>query len=160
LELLEQKLQEYSGTLLLVSHDRRFLDNVVTQTLVAEGNGRWREYVGGYSDWLRQRQVAGAPDRPRRAAPKDGETAPATKGKTRSRLSYKDQRELESLPDEIEALEREQSELNALMSSSDYHRRGAEQIRADRQRSEAIETELLAKFARWEQLEEARPPSK
>src|SRR5262249_50763624 len=115
LELLEQKLQEYSGTLLLVSHDRRFLDNVVTQTLVAEGDGLWREYVGGYSDWLPQRQSSGnAPgERNRRAAPKGtgprspghapgnaptaGDTSAASdtsapKDKPRSRLSYKDQR--------------------------------------------------------------------
>jgi ATP-binding cassette subfamily F protein uup len=159
LELLEQKLQEYSGTLLLVSHDRRFLDNVVTQTLVAEGNGVWREYVGGYSDWLRQRQSSSSAslERNRRAASKGAE---APTDKPRGRLSYKDQRELDSLPNEIEALENEQAGLTALMSSPDYHRRGAEQIRADRHRSEEIEALLLAKFARWEALEEARPRSK
>jgi ATP-binding cassette subfamily F protein uup len=153
LELLEQKLQEYSGTLLLVSHDRRFLDNVVTQTLAAEGNGAWHEYVGGYSDWLRQRRrpVAG----PRAAKPDSRSPAPP-KDKSRSKLSYKDQRELAALPDEIEALEREQSQLSALMSGPDYHRRGAQQIREDRLRIDAIEALLLAKFARWESLEEAR----
>jgi ATP-binding cassette subfamily F protein uup len=160
LELLEQKLQDYSGTLLLVSHDRRFLDNVVTQTLAAEGNGVWREYVGGYSDWLRQRPApAQGTSAKAQASPAKGIAAPApvprSGEKPRSRLSYKDQRELASLPDEIEALEREQSELNALMSSPDYHRRGAEQIRADRRRSEELETTLLAKFARWEALENA-----
>jgi ATP-binding cassette subfamily F protein uup len=171
LELLEQKLQEYSGTLLLVSHDRRFLDNVVTQTLVAEGNGLWREYVGGYSDWLRQRpqargagQSAGAQSggaQLSRAAPKGNATQGAgSVDKPRGRMSYKDQRELESLPDEIEALEREQSELNALMSSADYHRRGAEQLKTDRRRSEELEALLQAKYARWELLEEARPKSK
>jgi ATP-binding cassette subfamily F protein uup len=163
LELLEQKLQEYSGTLLLVSHDRRFLDNVVTQTLAAEGNGQWHEYVGGYSDWLRQRRPP-APD-PQSATggkargDKAREPKPEEKPreeKSRGRLSYKDQRELAALPDEIEALEREQSELNALMSSADYHRRGPEQIREDRRRSAEIEALLLAKFARWEALEEAR----
>jgi ATP-binding cassette subfamily F protein uup len=152
LELLEQKLQEYCGTLLLVSHDRRFLDNVVTQTLAAEGGGAWHEYVGGYSDWLRQRR------RPTEA--KRGAGAPAVeappKEKPRAKLSYKEQRELAALPEEIEALEREQSQLTALMSGPDYHRRGPQQIRDDRLRSEAIETLLLAKFARWESLEEAR----
>jgi ATP-binding cassette subfamily F protein uup len=153
LELLEQKLQEYSGTLLLVSHDRRFLDNVVTQTLAAEGNGIWHEYVGGYSDWLQQRRRPTA----ERAAPASERSAQApSKDKPRAKLSYKDQRELASLPDEIEALEREQSELNALMSGPDYHRRGAQQIREDRRRSDEIEALLVTKFERWEFLEEAR----
>jgi ATP-binding cassette subfamily F protein uup len=169
LELLEQKLQEYSGTLLLVSHDRRFLDNVVTQTLAAEGGGTWHEYVGGYSDWLRQRRRPSAEPRTTKAADSrthgaaagtgaaipPNATAPS-KDKSRSKLSFKDQRELAALPDEIEALEREQSQLNALMSGPDYHRRGAQQIRDDRLRSEAIEALLLSKFARWESLEEAR----
>jgi ATP-binding cassette subfamily F protein uup len=151
LELLEQKLQEYSGTLLLVSHDRRFLDNVVTQTLAAEGGGAWYEYVGGYSDWLRQRRQPSSAEAKRAGAP-----AAVPKEKPRGKLSFKDQRELAALPDEIEALEREQSELNTLMSSPDYHRRGPQQIRDDRLRSEAIEALLLTKFARWESLEEAR----
>jgi ATP-binding cassette subfamily F protein uup len=153
LELLEQKLQEYSGTLLLVSHDRRFLDNVVTQTLAAEGNGIWHEYVGGYSDWLQQRRRPTA----QRAAPaSERSTQVPSKDRPRAKLSYKDQRELASLPDEIEALEREQSGLNALMSGPDYHRRGAQQIREDRRRSDEIEALLVTKFERWEFLEEAR----
>ncbi|MFL6605196.1 MAG: ATP-binding cassette domain-containing protein [Steroidobacteraceae bacterium] len=162
LELLEQKLQEYSGTLLLVSHDRRFLDNVVTQTLAAEGNGIWHEYVGGYSDWLQQRrrptaQQPSSKSDTAAAGKSEERSAPApAKDKPRGKLSYKDQRELASLPDEIEALEREQSELNALMSGPDYHRRGAQQIRDDRRRSDEIEALLLAKFERWESLEEAR----
>ena len=161
LELLEQKLQEYSGTLLLVSHDRRFLDNVVTQTLAAEGNGIWHEYVGGYSDWLQQRRRPTAQARSSKsdsapAGKSDERAAQPSKDTPRGKLSYKDQRELASLPDEIEALEREQSELNALMSGPDYHRRGAQQIRDDRRRSDEIEALLVAKFERWEILEEAR----
>jgi ATP-binding cassette subfamily F protein uup len=154
LELLEQKLQEYSGTLLLVSHDRRFLDNVVTQTLAAEGNGIWQEYVGGYSDWLRQRRRPTTESRGGKSDARREQSAP--KEKPRAKLSYKDQRELTALPDEIEALEREQTELNSLMSGPDYHRRSAQQMRDDRRRSEEIEALLLAKFARWESLEEAR----
>src|SRR5882724_2901787 len=155
LELLEQKLQDYTGTLLLVSHDRRFLDNVVTQTLAAEGNGIWHEYVGGYSEWLQQRRRPTVESRSSRsdAVP---QSAPKESKDKRSKLSYKDQRELSSLPDEIEALEREQSELNALMSGPDYHRRGAQQIRDDRRRSDEIAALLLTKFERWEFLEEAR----
>lgn len=159
LELLEQRLQDYAGTLLLVSHDRRFLDNVVTQTLVAEGNGLWREYAGSYSDYLQLRPavalgracVAGeAPTaRDTRARVQD---APSER-KARARLGYKQQRELASLPEEIEALEREQTELTARMSAADYYRLGGEQLRGDRRRLEELEALLLAKFARWEWLE-------
>jgi len=157
LELLEQKLQDYAGTLLLVSHDRRFLDNVVTQTLAAEGDGVWREYVGGYTDWLKQRSrpVSGAgtakPTMPKRESP-----AAAVPAKPRTKLSFKEQRELDSLPQEIEVLEREQAELTARMSATDYHRQGAQQLRTDGKRLEEIEALLLAKFARWEVLEELR----
>jgi ATP-binding cassette subfamily F protein uup len=156
LELLEQKLQDYSGTLLLVSHDRRFLDNVVTQTVAAEGRGRWREYVGGYSDWLKQRGKAGPTALPARpAAPKMSAPAPPA-AKPRTKLSYKDQRELDSLPQEIESLEREQADLTSRMSQPDYHRQGPDQLRTDGKRLEEIEALLLAKFSRWEALEELR----
>jgi len=154
LELLEQKLQEYPGTLLLVSHDRRFLDNVVTQTLAADGDGVWREYVGGYSDWLRQRPPRVAPATRKDSKPAAGASIAAAKPK--AKLSYKDQRELELLPAEIEALEKEQTELTAKMSSSDYHKVGTQAMRDDSKRAGEIETLLLTKFARWEALEEAR----
>jgi ATP-binding cassette subfamily F protein uup len=149
LELLEQRLQDYPGTLLLVSHDRRFLDNVVTQTLAAEGGGKWREYVGGYSDWLRQRP-----------APKPTATTAKPAGpvreKVRTKLSYKEERELAMLPQEIETLEKEQAEIVARQSQNGYHREGAQKMREDQRRSEEIEALLLQKFARWEALEEAR----
>jgi ATP-binding cassette subfamily F protein uup len=154
LELLEQKLQEYAGTLLLVSHDRRFLDNVVTQTLSAEGDGVWRENVGGYSDWLEKREAA------RAAAARAGDgkrTAPPATApkadKPRTKLSYKEQRELEVLPAEIEALELEQTELSRRMGSPDYHRQGPQQLREDRRRLEELESLLTVKFSRWEALE-------
>jgi ABC transport system ATP-binding/permease protein len=167
LELLEQKLQDYTGTLLLVSHDRRFLDNVVTQTLAAEGGGQWHEYVGGYSDWLRQRRSPAAAGKAtsRGTAEASGGAsvgststigASAVAAKPKAKLSYKDQRELAALPDEIEALEREQSELNTLMGAADYHRRGPDKIREDRLRSEQIAVLLRTKFERWESLEQAR----
>ncbi len=149
LELLEQKLQDYPGTLLLVSHDRRFLDNVVTQTLAAEGGGKWREYVGGYSDWLRQRPA------PKPAATTAKPAAPV-RDKVRTKLSYKEERELAMLPQEIETLEQEQAEILARQSQPGYHREGARKMREDQRRSEAIEALLLEKFARWEALEEAR----
>ena len=152
LELLEQRLQDYAGTLLLVSHDRRFLDNVVTQTLAAEGEGRWREYAGGYSDYLQQRPPPNAPA----ARVARGASAKADAPRVRVRLGYMEQRELAALPDEIEALEREQSELTARMSTPEYHRQESEQLRADRKRLAELESLLLAKFARWESLEEQR----
>jgi ATP-binding cassette subfamily F protein uup len=156
LELLEQKLQDYTGTLLLVSHDRRFLDNVVTQTLAAEGNGVWHEYVGGYSDWLKQRstRTAVGADTAKSSVATREKPAATLDTKPRAKLSFKEQRELASLPGEIEALEREQTELTARMSSPDYHRPGAQQALTDGKRLEAIEALLLTKFARWESLEE------
>jgi ATP-binding cassette subfamily F protein uup len=149
LELLEATLQAYPGTLLLVSHDRRFLDNVVTQTLVAEGGaGKWREYVGGYSDWVAQRPKAvstpsapALPPEPRRAAP------------ARARLSFKEQRELEALPAELEALENEQHALTSKMSGIDYHKQGPDKLRADRLRAAEIEHALAQKFERWGELD-------
>src|SRR5688572_2798320 len=153
LELLEDTLQTYSGTLLLVSHDRTFLDNVVTQTLVAEGNGHWREYVGGYSDWLEQRPAATAP--PLAKVRIEPAAVPAPQPSS-NKMSYKETRELQSLPQEIEQLEQEQQALTARMSGADYHRQGADQIKADRKRSEDIEALLLQKFDRWEALEARR----
>ena len=155
LELLEQRLQDYPGTLLLVSHDRRFLDNVVTQTFAAEGGGLWRAYVGGYTDWLRQRpqpQTA----RARAPAPPPVESptpAPAKRPARAARLGYMEGRELTALPGQIEALEREQAEIGARMSEPDYHSGGVERMRADGERLRAIERELERLYARWETLE-------
>jgi ATP-binding cassette subfamily F protein uup len=154
LELLEQRLQDYTGTLLLVSHDRRFLDNVVTQTLAAEGGGTWREHVGGYGDWLRS--AAPAVDRPGKAPRETAGRAAAAEPRPRTRLGYKEQRELAALPGEIEALEQEQAAITARMSAPDYHQQGAPGLRADRRRIEEIEALLLAKFDRWETLEAER----
>ncbi|MGH8302528.1 MAG: ATP-binding cassette domain-containing protein, partial [Steroidobacteraceae bacterium] len=148
LELLEQRLQDYTGTLLLVSHDRRFLDNIVTQTLAVEGGGVWRENVGGYSDWLQQRDAAAAANSSTKPGRDAESAAPPAQSKARTRLGYKEQRELTSLPAEIEALEQEQATLTARMSTPDYYQQGgqqgAAQIRTDRQRLEEIETLLLA----------------
>ena len=151
LELLENMLQDYSGTLLLVSHDRAFLDNVVTQTIAAEGGGRWREYVGGYTDWLRQRPQArvSAPSKPTVVgAPAD--PAPAPKRK----LSYKEQRELETLPGEIEKLEVEQQQLTQKMSGADYHRLAPDEMRRDGERAVELENLIAERMERWINLEE------
>jgi ATP-binding cassette subfamily F protein uup len=168
LELLEAALQDYEGTLLLVSHDRAFLDNVVTQTLAAEGGGTWKEYAGGYTDWVRQRAAtpsqqgaaASAKDVGTAKAPRDiagaqtGSTgAQAVREKTRVKLSYKETRELESLPNEIEALEAEQQALTAKMGAPDYFKQPPNVLRADQKRSGEIENLLMEKLERWEGLE-------
>ncbi len=159
LELLEQTLQEYSGTLLLVSHDRAFLDNVVTQVIAAEGRGHWREFAGGFSDWLTWRAGRGESQRneARRASAADSNAPTAALAtaatKPRVRMSFKEQRQLEQLPIEIEALETEQQTLVARMSDPAWHKSSAQQIRADQLRISEIETLLAEKFARWEELE-------
>jgi ATP-binding cassette subfamily F protein uup len=153
LELLEQTLQDYAGTLLLVSHDRTFLDNVVTQVLAPVGDGRWREYVGGYSDWVRQRPVSAAVAQvvSARAAYPAKPAEPVRKASTK--LSFKESRELEQLPLQIEALEAEQRALAAAMGSAEYHKRGGEQMRKDAERATAIEQELENAFERWAELD-------
>jgi ATP-binding cassette subfamily F protein uup len=145
LELLEAALQDYDGTLLLVSHDRAFLDNVVTQTLAAEGGGAWKEYVGGYTDWVRQRPATLTEDKASSKA--------AVRDKGKVKLSYKEARELESLPKEIEALEAEQGLLAAKMSAPEYFRQSPEALKADQQRNVELEALLMKKLQRWEALE-------
>jgi ATP-binding cassette subfamily F protein uup len=149
LELLEATLQSYAGTLLVVSHDRAFLDNVVTQSLVAEGGGVWREYAGGYSDWLVQRPRVDpvAPRRPEPATRERVDRAPP------QRLSYKEARELESLPETIEALEAEQRAITERMCAPGYHQEAPEVLKANRARAQAIEHELAASFERWAELD-------
>ncbi len=155
LELLEAELVEFPGTLLLVSHDRAFLDNLVTSTLVFERNGRVEEYVGGYEDWVRQaaaarpiRPQSGTPPvAPKPAQPEKGESRPSKK------LSYKETRELETLPARIENLEQEQQQLNALAASPEFYKAGATTIKDTLARLEAIEQELLEAYGRWHDLE-------
>ncbi|HEY7929412.1 MAG TPA: ATP-binding cassette domain-containing protein [Steroidobacteraceae bacterium] len=160
LELLEQRLQDYAGTLLLVSHDRRFLDNVVTQVLVAEAQGQWREYAGGYSDWQRLRAAqplsTPAPAVPA-AAPRRSSDAAEGKPQVSRRLSWREQRELDALPQQIEALEREQAEISQRMSAGAYWN-DAPRARADGERLGHIQMLLAERFARWEMLEAQRGP--
>ncbi|RFP12404.1 ATP-binding cassette domain-containing protein [Duganella sp. BJB488] len=151
LELLEELLEDYTGTVFLVSHDRTFLDNVVTQVVVAEGQGRWREYVGGYSDWERVRASAGAAA-PARAPAKSAAAAPAPAPRGK-KLSYKEQRELEELPALIAALEDEQSTLAIALAAPDIYRQNPAEAKRMTARVEAIEGELLAALEKWEQIE-------
>lgn len=150
LELLEERLLDYSGTILLVSHDRAFLNNVVTSTIVFEGAGRIEEYVGGYDDWLSQRQVPEKPEAPKEERPKR-EKAPQEKRK----LSFKEARELEVLPRTIEELEKEKAEIITALSSPEFYARNdPARVTATNTRFEVLEKELEDAYKRWEELED------
>ena len=155
LELLEDLLLHFPGTLLLVSHDRTFLENAVTSTFVFEGKGKVQEYVGGYQDWLHQRTIPAVKEdspRPRRADPVTGastaENAPA-----RKKLSYVEQREFDRLPERIEALETEQRLLKARMEDPEFYKERAENIRQVLARMEELQRELLHAYDLWDRLD-------
>ncbi len=152
LELLEFQLAEWSGTLLLVSHDRVFLDNIVTSTLVFEGEGRIQEYVGGYEDWLRQRAVD-APARSTRTDVRRPSTELGTTDPSKKKLSFKEQRELEQLPSRIEALEAEERRLDAAFADPEFYKEPADTIRRTLVRLEEVRSELAVAYARWDALD-------
>ncbi len=161
LDLLENLLVEYQGTLLLVSHDRDFLDNVVTSTMVMEGDGRVSEFVGGYADCVRQRAVFAAAAAARNAEipdikPQAPESASSAKRARPRKLTNKETRELESLPAQIEALETEQAAITAKLADPDFYKRDPAAAPAVRVRLDALEGELAAAYARWEELETIR----
>jgi ABC transport system ATP-binding/permease protein len=145
----------------LVSHDRMFLDNVVTQVIVAEGQGKWREFVGGYSDWERVRDTIAAPPAPikgaakaaAKAEPPAATAAPAAAQAKQKKLSYKEQRELEELPLKIAALEDEQTALTLQLSDPDFYKKNAAEARRVQERIEQIELELMGALERWEAIE-------
>jgi ABC transport system ATP-binding/permease protein len=153
LELLEEKLMDYEGTLLLVSHDREFINNVVTSTLVFEGDGVVNEYVGGYDDWMRQRKVAVKTTTSKVQTEKSQtavKAAPTTPGK---KLSYKDQRELETLPAKIETLEKEIAELQTAMNAASFYQQDKAAINAAQLRWQQLQTELQVAYERWHVLD-------
>jgi ATP-binding cassette subfamily F protein uup len=158
LELLEEQLVEWPGTLLLVSHDRAFLDNVVTSTFVFEGDGRVQEYVGGYEDWVRQRLAEKARLKPAATARAAGGT-PVEKAKTTTivtkpkKLSFKEQRELDALPAAIEGLESEQRALAARIASPGFYKETADTIKQSLARVEELQRELVGVYARWGELD-------
>ena len=148
LELLEDLLADYTGTVFLVSHDRDFLESVVTQVIAFEGNGRLQEYPGGYDDWARNRSRPATAAPPRAKAAREPTAAPAVKGK----LSYRETQDLQAMPDRIDALEREQTRLaDALADPQTY--REPEQALGLQSRLREVESELEALFSRWEALE-------
>ena len=168
LELLEEQLVEWPGTLLLVSHDRVFLDNVVTSTFAFEGNGRVGEYVGGYADWLSQtraqRVTEAAEGKAAEGKAAEGKAAPSASPSSvapdslsgpprKRRLSYKEQRELDSLPERIEALESEQRTLNEAIAAPEFYKESAETINNTLARLDALQHELTAAYTRWDELE-------
>jgi len=150
LELLEALLQEYEGTLFLVSHDREFLDNVVTQTIASEGGGEWKEYAGGYSDWQRVKSSASAPEA---AKPKTGVLEPRRRAQGKGKLGYKEERELTELPSKLEALEREQAEIAGKLADPVLYRDRPGELKPLQARHAAIEEALTQALARWEGLE-------
>ena len=156
LELLEEILVSYQGTVLLVSHDRAFLDNVVTSTMVMEGGGRVGEYVGGYADWLRQRPVEEvATPAPSKAESREKRrSSKAASGADRPRkLSFKEKRELEELPQTIESLETEQQEIHAQLADPNVYRERGAEVASMNERLAEVDTQLTAAYERWEELE-------
>ena len=159
LELLEELLQDYSGTLFLVSHDRAFLDNVVTQTIASEGDGVWKEYAGGYSDWQRVKSSTSLEEASaRRGQKSDGRTmriapepAPSKPG-----LSFKEEKELSELQEKIDLMEREQAQITVALANAALYRDKPEQVKQLNLRFGTLDAELASALSRWEQLEAKR----
>jgi ATP-binding cassette subfamily F protein uup len=162
LELLEELLQEYSGTVLLVSHDRAFLNNVVTQTIAYEGNGRWRDYVGGYDEWVAQRPAPAAPAEDAGSASQAAEDGAARAKPARpkparpAKMNSWELRELEGLPDAIAALEAQQAELAGKLADGSLYRDAPAEVERINGELAKLESELEERFARWELLEARR----
>ncbi|MEK9802584.1 MAG: ATP-binding cassette domain-containing protein, partial [Curvibacter sp.] len=158
LELLEELLQDYPGTVFLVSHDRSFLDQVVTSIIAHEGEGRWREYEGGVGDWMLQSQRSQALRQENAPPPPAKETLPAAIPTEPSppargnKLSYKERRELEALPDFIDALEREQARIRQELADGSLYASDPQRAAALYSRDAAIEEELMDALERWETL--------
>ncbi|QFY44369.1 ATP-binding cassette domain-containing protein [Candidatus Methylospira mobilis] len=156
LELLEELLMDFDGTLILVSHDRAFLDNVVTSSLVFEGNGVVNEYVGGYSDWLEYKKLseaAATPDKNKPALAASQQKTAIESPKTAKKLSYKDQKELEALPAQIELLEQRQEELNALLQSPAFYKLEQRDMNEKLAALGALESQLKQAYERWNELD-------
>jgi ATP-binding cassette subfamily F protein uup len=154
LELLEDKLVNYDGTLLLVSHDRAFLDNVVTGVFVLDGSGKIEEFVGGYSDWQQQRQEIETKPQAAKKAPEKAKAEPASQPAKKKKLSYKEQQELNQLPELIEQLETRQTELNGLINSSEFYKNDSTAITRTLEELNRTVAKLEQAYQRWDELEE------
>ncbi len=151
LELLEDRLLEYNGTILLVSHDRTFLNNVVTSTIVLEGDGRLQEYIGGYDDWIRQRDANIGQSK---VVPKDKTVKQEKQHREKSKLSFKETRELEELPEQIQVLEVQKTELIGILNSAElYKNNSTAQVQAVNQQLEVLDVKLADAYRRWDELE-------
>ena len=153
LEVLENKLSEYSGTLIVVSHDRDFLDNVVTSTIVFEENGRIQEYVGGYSDWVRQGKQLAVTDDPYELEARKKDAALSRRRSKPTKLGYKDQRELDALPQEIEDLEAAIAELQSAIAEPEFYKQEDAAVQAALRHLADNEALLEQRVARWDELE-------
>jgi ATP-binding cassette subfamily F protein uup len=154
LELLEELLMDYSGTVLLVSHDREFVNNVVTSTIVFEGGGAVNEYVGGYDDWLRQRKTVVSSASPKQEEKKE---KPRPQREKPRKLTFKEQKELDALPQWIEELEKEQQQIHTSMADPNFYRESGNKVSEFKARLEALEKELAEAYKRWEELEAMVP---
>jgi ATP-binding cassette subfamily F protein uup len=152
LELLEELLEDYDGTVFLVSHDRTFLDNVVTQVIVAEGDGLWREYIGGYTDWerVRDRPAPAAAKAAAKSEPKNASAAPAPKQK---KLSYKEQRELDELPLLIAKLEAEQKAISGQLADPGLYKSKPDEVKRLNERFAELDGLLMEALEKWEVIE-------
>ncbi|MGO9443558.1 MAG: ATP-binding cassette domain-containing protein, partial [Thiobacillaceae bacterium] len=154
LELLEELLDGYQGTVLLVSHDREFLDNVVTQVIAWDGDGHWVENAGGYEDWQRFLATRGARSGTIQPASQDQLKGSPARSKRSAKLSYKEARELEAIPGTIEMLEAEQNKLHSELASADFYKRPADEAHVLRTRLDEIERELDRLLLQWDELEQ------
>jgi ATP-binding cassette subfamily F protein uup len=153
LEVLENKLTEYGGTLIVVSHDREFLDNVVTSTIVFEDDGHIQEYVGGYSDWLRQGHALAEIDSPYGAEARKRQAAKKRRRKKATKLSYKDQRELDQLPAEIESVEASIADMQQKLADPEFYSQDHVIVQTAVQELADAEATLEQRVDRWSELE-------
>jgi ATP-binding cassette subfamily F protein uup len=153
LEVLEEKLCEYGGTLIVVSHDREFLDNVVTSTIVFEADGRVQEYVGGYSDWVRRGKQLAEADNPYHAESRKQAAAERKRQRKPTKLSYKDQRELDQLPAEIESIEATIAMLHQTVADPGFYAREQDSIQSTLRELAETEALLESRVERWSELE-------
>ncbi len=158
LELLESLLQEFSGTVILVSHDREFLDNVVTQTIAFEGNGKWGCYVGGYDEWLSQRPAAASSNTKPTKSAAASKPHTAAKSKRTARLTNWEQTELDVLPEKIERLEQRQAQINEALSSPELYQAGSDALTEAQAELKTLEAELATLYDRWQSLESRQAP--
>ena len=155
LELLEELVSDYDGTMLLVTHDRAFLNNVVTSTLALQGDGHVHEYAGGYDDYVRQKaEEQSAADSDAKVETKAKPEPPRKAAKSANKLTFKERQELQRLPGRIHELEEQQAELHAAMADPAFFKQDGAQIAETTNRVKQLEAELSDAYARWEELEE------